>query len=151
MQERFCQLLADLNQKTELVQKSVKDGQDEVCKSLATQDANAQEYYGYMISQPWEDLKTLSVSAQSLSEQLENVATVVDDLQEGWNKQSKLILNEMQTTSAAQEELIQNLCQTLEKQGLENRKGMEQLMSAYSDVTSQDVKVLSQLAKEIKK
>lgn len=151
LQEKLCQLLGDLNQKTEFVQKLVEEGKEEVRSVLITQGTDAQEYYGYMVDQPWEELKTLSVSTQSLSEHLENAVTMFEDFQDGWNKHYKLILNEMQKNGTAQEDLIQNLCQMLENQGLENRKEMEQLMSAYSDVTSQDVKVLSALAKGIKK
>ena len=153
------QLTKDVRESSETVQTQIKDGAKDICDLLLEQHTalrNVLErqgnesaiYHKFMLDQPVAEIKTLSETLQSIVGQVDSILSAVDFFQSDTEKQIKKALDRLNEDSKSLQEKLQYVCETLETQGKESRDAMERVMQGYSDVTSQDIEVLSALVKD---
>lgn len=117
-------------------------------KVLESQGKESASYYRFMIDQPWGEAKVLSQTLQYIANQADSVLPLLDAMQSDTKKQLKEALNKLKEDGESLQEKLQYVCETLEKQGKENRDAMDRMMQGYSDITAQDIEVLTALAKD---
>lgn len=120
------------------------------CKVLNDQRKESTNYYKFMVDQPWAEVKALSETLQSIASQMDSMLLAIESIQLDTKNQVKNALEKLKEDSESLQEKLQYVCETLENQGRENRDVMERVMQGYSDITAQDVEVLTALAKDLK-
>lgn len=121
-----------------------------LCKILEIQGKDSTNYYKFMVGQPWVELKGLSETLQSIADQASDISSAVNAMQSETKEQIKGALNKLKAESESLQEKLQYVCATLEKQGKESRDAMDHVMQSYSDVTAQDIEVLTALARDVR-
>lgn len=121
-----------------------------LCKILESQGKESTNYYKFMIDQPWTGITELSEVLQSIAAQVDSMLSAVEYIQSDTEKQVKIALDKLKEDSKSLQEKLQFLSETLETQGKESRDAMERIIQCYSDVTSQDIEVLTALARDSK-
>lgn len=116
-------------------------------KVLESQSKESANYYRFMVDQPWAEIKAISQTLQYIADQTDSVSSLLDAVQSDTKKQFKETLNKLKENGESLQEKLQYVCETLEKQGQENRDAMERVIQGYSDITAQDIEVLTALAK----
>lgn len=116
-------------------------------KVLESQSKESANYYRFMVDQPWAEIKAISQTLQYTADQADSISSLMDAVQFDTKKQFKETLNKLKENGESLQEKLQYVCETLEKQGQENRDAMERVIQGYSDITAQDIEVLTALAK----
>lgn len=114
-------------------------------KVLERQGQESTKYHEFMIDQPWNEIDD---TLKSIASQVDNILYVVDSIQSDTEKQLKKALDKLKEDSQSLQEKLQYVCETLEKQGKESRDAMDRMMQGYSDVTAQDIEVLTALMRD---
>lgn len=126
---------------------TLREQQEALNKELADYKAKFEKYCGFMIDQPWNEIGTLSEGLQSVQEQAEDMLSAVDSISSATEKLTKKALDRLTEDSRSLQEKLQYVCETLETQGRENRDTMNRMIEGYSDVTAQDVEILTALTR----
>lgn len=113
------------------------------------QESQAANYYKFMVGQPWNVISVLYEVTQTMADQLDSMLTAVDSMQIGTEKQVKTVLKQVREDSELLHDRLQAVCKMLETQGQESRDALDRVMQGYSDVTAQDIEVLTALAKGV--
>lgn len=159
--QAFVQLSKDVRECSASDRAQTKESTKSICDSILEQhtalhkmlDSQGKEsvnYYKFMIEQPWAKVGSLSQTLQSIADQVDNVLSAIDSIQSGTEKQLKKALDKLKTDSESLQEKLQYVCETLEKQGKESRDAMDRVIQGYSDITAQDVEVLTALARDVR-
>ena len=119
-----------------------------LCKVLESQGKESTNYYKFMVDQPWDEVKALSRTLQSIDDQAGSILSVVDTIPSDTKQHIKNALEKLREDSGSLREKLQYVCETLEKQGKESRDALDRVMQGYSDITAQDIKVLTALTRD---
>lgn len=122
--------------------------QSDLRQVLERQSGQAENYYKFMIAQPWNEIKALSETLQSAADQIGDIWSSVDSIHSDTGRQMKKVLDQLTEDSEALREKLQGVCETLERQSRETTEAMDRVMQSYSDITAQDMEVLTALARE---
>ncbi len=117
-------------------------------QALECQGRQAENYYKFMIAQPWAEIRALSETLQSAADQIGDIWSSVDSIHSDTERQMKKALNQLTEDSGALRKKLQDVCETLERQGRETTEVMDRMIQSYSDITAQDMEVLTALARE---
>lgn len=121
-----------------------------LCKVLEMQGTKSEKYYGFMIEQPWAEIRVLSQNLQSIANQVDSVLSLLDDIQSETEEQFQETLKQLQEDGKSLQGKLQYVCEAIKQQDKENRDAMERVMQGYSDITAQDIELLTALARDIK-
>lgn len=128
----------------------VREQQAELRETLSNHFKESENYYKYMVDQPWTDINKIANNTQLMSNQMDSIYSVLDTIQDDTPKQFEKALGKLKEDSESLQEQLKYVCDTLEQQGKESRDAMERVIQGYSDVTTQDMEVLTSLLKDIK-
>ena len=101
-----------------------------------------------MIAQPWAEIRALSETLQSAADQIGDIWSSVDSIRSDTGRQMKKALDQLTEDSGLLREKLQDVCETLERQGREATEAMDRVIQSYSDITAQDMEILTTLARE---
>ena len=127
---------------------SILEQHTALCKVLESQGKESTNYYKFMVDQPWDEVKTLSRMLQSIDDQAGSILSVVDTIPSDTKQHIKNALDKLREDSGSLQEKLQYVCETMEKQGKESRDAMDRVMQGYSDITAQDIEVLTALTRD---
>lgn len=158
----FAQFSKDMEERIESVRGQAEKSTALICNSILAQrialleplENHAKEsssYYTFMIDSVSANVNDLSQTLQSITDQAGDILFAVESVQSGTEKNARKILDVLREDSGSVEEKLESVCKTLETQGQESINAMERMMQGYSDITAQDIEVLTALAKDIKK
>ena len=114
------------------------------------QGRESRSYYQFMVGQPWEKLHTLAETLQAIADQVDSILLAVEDIPENDEKQLRKALKEWKEEGASLQEKLEDVCKMLKEQGRESRDAMDRVMQSYSNVTAQDIEVLTALTRDIR-
>lgn len=123
---------------------------DSLLKALDTQGKVSENYYKFMISKPWNEIHDICETLKSTADTLETLLSSVDSLNEDAERNLNSALEKLEKDSTLLQEKLNSVCDTLESQGKENRDVMDRLMQSYTNVTAQDIELLTSLARDEK-
>ena len=139
--------------------KQTEEGAKAICDSMLalhtalrqaveSQSRQAENYYKFMIAQPWAEIRALSETLQSAADQIGDIWSSVDSIRSDTGRQMKKALDQLTEDSGLLREKLQDVCETLERQGREATEAMDRVIQSYSDITAQDMEILTTLARE---
>lgn len=114
------------------------------------QGRDSRSYYQFMVGQPLEKLDTLVETLKAIEGQVDSILWAVEDIPANDEKQLRKALKEWKEEGASLQEKLEDVCKMLKEQGKESRDAMDRVMQSYSNVTAQDIEVLTALTRDIR-
>ncbi len=157
----LAQFSKDVEERSKLSQAQLKESTKSICDSvleqhtalrklLEGQGKQSIDYYKFMIDQPWAKIKEFSETLCSIAGQVNSILSAVDAMESNTENQLKRALNKLKADSELLQEKLQYVCETMKAEGKESRDAMDRVMQGYSNVTAQDLEVLTALARDTK-
>lgn len=116
--------------------------------AMGKESVELSNYFSYMVGMPWEEIKKIADIVQSMSDQLESISDAVDSIQSDTEFKIAESLKKLDEDNDSLKDALQDVCKTLEMDGKENRDAMDRVIQSYSNVTAQDIEVLTALRKD---